>query len=75
MKQTINVQLLDFGVTSINELVRHNDDDSYTILLNSRQASNRLKDAYKHALGHISNGECDTRDGLVQSIETVAHQR
>ena len=75
MKQIINVQLIDFGVTSINEVVRHNDDDSYTILLNSRQASNRLKDAYEHALGHIGRGECDIRDGLVQNIETIAHQR
>jgi len=73
MNEVINVQLVDFKITSSNELVRHNDDDSYTILLNSRQASNRLKDAYKHAIGHIRRGECDERNDSVQNIEFKAH--
>lgn len=73
MKEVINVQLVDFKITSSKELVRHNDDDSYTILLNSRQASNQMQKAYNHALGHIHRGECDNREDSVQSIETKAH--
>ena len=73
MNEVINVQLVDFKITSSNELVRHNDDGSYTVLLNSRQASNRLKDAYKHAIEHIRRGECDERNGSVQNIESKAH--
>ena len=74
MNEVINVQLVDFKITSSNELVRHNDDGSYTVLLNSRQASNRLKDAYKHAIGHIERGECDERSDSVQNIEMKAHE-
>lgn len=70
----INVQLVDFKVTSSDEMVRHNEDGSYTILLNSRQATNRQISAYKEALGHIMRGECDQRDGNVQEIEYDAHE-
>ncbi len=73
MNEVINVQLVDFKITSSNELVRHNPDDSYTILLNSRQASNRLRDAYKHAIGHIKRNECDDRERSVQDVEYSAH--
>lgn len=73
MNEVINVQLVDFKITSSKELVRHNEDDSYTILLNSRQASNQLKKAYKHAIGHIGRKECDNRNGSVQDIEYSAH--
>lgn len=70
----LNVQLVDLGVTSVDELVRKNEDDSYTILLNSRQASNRLLSAYNHALRHISRRDHDTA-GDVQEIEYENHRR
>lgn len=70
----INVVLVDFKISSVDELVRHNEDDSYTILLNSRQAPNRLERAYRHAIRHISNGDFDDRDRNVQEIEALAHE-
>ena len=70
----INVQLVDLKTTAVDELVRHNEDDSYTILLNRRQATNRLRTAYKHALWHIQNNDFDNKDGDIQEIETVAHE-
>ena len=70
----INIQLIDFKVTTAYEMVRANDDGSYTILLNSRQASNQLKKAYDHAVNHIMRGDCD-RHGNVQEIEYNAHRK
>ena len=70
----INVQLVDLKTTAVDEVVRHNEDDSYTILLNRRQATNRLKTAYKHALWHIQNNDFDNKDGNIQEIEAVAHE-
>lgn len=68
----INVHLVDFKVSSIYELVRHNEDDSYTILLNSRQAHNKLEQAYNHAVRHIRNGDFEKR-GNIQDLEHNAH--
>lgn len=67
----INVQLIDFHITSSYEAVRKNEDGSYTILLNSRQASNQLRKAYLHALGHIRRDDWSKED--VQRIEGEAH--
>lgn len=57
----VNVQLIDFGITTIDEFVRLNEDGSYTICLNARQASNRIADAYAHAIEHIRHGDLDNR--------------
>ena len=69
----INVQLVDFRVTTSYEMVRSNEDGSYTILLNSRQAPNLLKKAYLHALEHIRRD--DWKKDNVQEIEAEAHER
>lgn len=69
----INVQLVDLKTTAIDEIVRHNEDDSYTILLNRRQATNRLRTAYKHALWHIQNDDFQNKTGDIQEIEATAH--
>lgn len=69
----LNVKLVDLKTTAVDELVRRNEDGSYTILLNRRQATNRLQAAYKHALWHIRNNDFDNKDGDVQEIEAVAH--
>ena len=74
MKIDLNVQLVDFKTSAIDELVRHNEDGSYTILLNSRQASNRLEKAYSHALWHIHNNDFDNRYGDINEIELIAHE-
>jgi len=70
----INVQVFDFGITSSNEFVRHNEDGSYTICLNARQASNRLRDAYAHALDHIREGDFES-DLTADEIESKRHKK
>ena len=69
----LNVQLVDLKTNAVDELVRQNEDGSYTILLNRRQATNRLRIAYKHALWHIRNDDFSNRDGDIQDIEATAH--
>ena len=69
----INVILVDFKTSSVDEMVRHNEDDSFTILLNSRQASNRIEKAYRHAMWHIVNGDFDKEESI-QKIEYIAHK-
>lgn len=68
----INVQIVDFPVTSSYEMVRANEDGSYTILLNGKQAQNQLEKAYADALKHIRRGDCDGH-GDVQRIEKKVH--
>lgn len=68
----INVQIIDFPVTSSYEMVRANEDGSYTILLNGKQAQNQLEKAYTDALKHIQRGDCDGH-GDVQEIEQKVH--
>ena len=70
----LNVQYVDFGVSSVDEITRKNEDGSYTIFLNSRQATNRLLSAYNHALRHIFRKDFDS-DGDVQEIEFKNHRR
>lgn len=73
MTHDINVLLIDLKTTAVDELVRHNEDGSYTILLNRRQATNRLRTAYKHALWHIQNDDFQNKTGDIQTIESTAH--
>lgn len=70
----INVRLVDFKITTSDESVRANEDGSYTILINSRQASNRQATAYRDAVRHIKRGDCDRRGGSVQRIEYDTHK-
>ena len=70
----LNVKLVDFKTSAVDELVRHNEDDSYTILMNSRQASNRLEKAYRHAMWHIQNPDFDNKYGNINEIEAMAHE-
>ena len=72
MISDVNVYLLDFHSNKINEAVIPNEDGTYTILINARMASNKLLEAYKHALNHIKNNDFAKDD--VQSIESNAHK-
>ena len=74
MTNNINVKLVDFKSSAVDELVRRNEDDSYTILLNSRQASNRLERAYRHAMWHIENNDFDNHVSGINDIEATAHE-
>lgn len=71
MTPDVNVNLVDFHSTKGNEMIIPNEDGSYTILINSRSATNKQLEAYRHALEHIQNGDFQRQD--VQQIETVAH--
>ena len=55
---TINTQLIDFPVgCKGHESVTKNEDGSYTVFINARDASNVQKEAYLHALEHINNDD------------------
>lgn len=71
MRPDVNVFLYDFHDTKGNEMVCLNEDDSYTILINSRLDRESAIKAYIHALRHIDNDDFDKTD--VQEIEYRAH--
>jgi len=68
----INVNLVPFPSTRIKELVRCNEDDSYTILINKDIAHNQQIKAYQHALSHIIHDDFHS-DMSVQDIENRRH--
>lgn len=74
MTNDINVKLVDLKSSAVDELVRRNEDGSYTVLLNSRQASNRLERAYRHAMWHIENNDFDDHVSGINDIEATAHE-
>lgn len=67
----INVQYLDLPCT-IHGLVRENVDDSYTIILNSRDTRERNLQTYIHELNHLLHGDLEKID--VQAVEAEAHK-
>lgn len=71
MTPDVNVSLVDFHSTAGNEMVIPNEDGSYTVLINSRSASNKQLEAYQHALEHIKKNDFQKSD--VQQIEAIAH--
>ena len=68
--EDINVQLLNMD-TKIPEQLVKNNDDSYTIFLNSRLSRDSQLKSYYHALKHIR--ENDFAKEEVQEIEANAH--
>ena len=67
----VNVILMDFKSTTSNELVVLNEDDTFTIFINSRLSADGQLRAYEHAMKHIKNE--DFQKDNVQAIEAVAH--
>jgi hypothetical protein len=73
--ERIIVRLVDWLPPGASEFVVRTFDDGeyyFTIFLNQNASSERLIQAYDHALAHITAGDFD-RDGDVQQIETVRH--
>lgn len=68
--EDINIQLLNMD-TKIPEQLVKNNDDSYTIFLNSRLSRDSQIKSYYHALRHIKENDFTKED--VQEIETNAH--
>lgn len=73
MTPEIYQQVMDFGITSCDEYVVPNPDGSYTIMLNARSATNRLEEAFKHAVEHIMEGDLDQEELDVNQIEMIRH--
>jgi hypothetical protein len=72
MNYDINVQMMDLKSSKIKETVTENDDGSYTIFLNSRFTQEQLKDAYIHAIGHITRDDFNKHNSA-DAIEFYAH--
>lgn len=68
--EDINVQLLDMD-TKIPEQLIKNNDDSYTIFLNSRLSRDSQLKSYYHALKHIKGN--DFEEDNIQKIEIESH--
>ena len=66
----VNVHLLPLPCR-IKAVSTKNEDDSYTIILNSRLSHEQQIKSYKHELKHIKNGDFDKEN--VDIIEYIAH--
>lgn len=66
----INTYLLDMDVLIPEHIVKNNDD-SYSIFINSRLTHERQLAAYAHALKHIQNGDFEKPDA--DQIELQSH--
>ena len=69
-QEDIFVQLMDLPIGT-NEVVTPNEDGSYTIFINAKQAHEGQLKSYKHGMRHIENGDFEKDD--VQKIEFAAH--
>ena len=71
----INVHLIDFPEGSkTHESVTLNEDGTYSVFINARDASNIQQKAYQHALKHIKNADFEPEKS-VQVLEARAHGR
>lgn len=70
----IQVIVMDFKTTIASESVTENSDGSYTIFINARMSLERQREAYRHALGHIYNGDFESNKSADQ-IEAERHGR
>ncbi len=68
--EDIYIQILDMD-TKIPEQLVKNNDDSYTIFLNSRLSRDSQLKSYYHALKHIK--EKKKKKESVQEIEAKTH--
>lgn len=66
-----DVFVCTYPLPGINEVVRQNEDGSYTILISETLQKMRQLEALKHAIRHIVNE--DWTGGDVNEIERKAH--
>ena len=71
----INVELLQLPC-KVKALSLKNEDDSYTIVLNSRLNAEQQRESFRHEIGHIRNDDFDTggSQGGIDKIEYFAHK-
>ena len=67
---TINTWMINMD-TKIKGFTSKNEDDSYSVFINSRLSHEQRMKAYAHELKHIENGDFDMFD--VQKIEFDSH--
>lgn len=66
----VNVKFLDMP-GRIKAVATKNEDDSLTVVINSRLNCEQQREGYKHELTHIINEDHDKYD--VNTIEVNAH--
>ena len=66
------VKMVDLPVT-VKAFVHRNDDDSYTIILNSRLCREQNVKSYLHELQHIDNADLESFE-TDDSIEYRRHE-
>ena len=66
-----NVQLIQFPNKKVKETIVKNEDDSYTIFIDSSLSSEEQRNAFKHAMKHIMGNDFDKEDA--DNIEYNAH--
>lgn len=71
MTPDVNIFLVNFSAPG-KEMVVHNEDDTYTVLINAKLSQDGQLKAYQHALSHIENKDFEKSD--VQDIELKAHE-
>lgn len=59
--------------SGIKSFVRHNPDDTFTIILNSRLSYESQRERYKHEIRHLLS--CDFEKSNADKIEAEAHRR
>lgn len=58
------------------EMVCKNEDNTYTILVNSNLTAERQTEAVWHAIGHIQNNDFERVEEYgIQKIESQAHKK
>lgn len=62
------VRVVPFPLTCVGGAVTPNDDGTYSIYINANADPSRQKEAYKHEVHHIENGDLYS-DAPVKDIE------
>lgn len=66
-----NVQLIQFPNKKVKETIVKNEDDSYTIFIEASLSSEEQRNAFIHAMKHITGNDFDKE--YADSIEYDAH--
>lgn len=69
MRETIIIQFLEHAPAGFHGMVTHNEDDTYTILLDPNDSAAKILETYFHELNHIKNR--DFAKDSVQEIESA----
>lgn len=64
------VRVVPFPVDCVGGMVTPNDDGTYSVYINENVDPYRQKEAYKHEVGHIVNGDF-YNDKPIEEIEDI----